>query len=278
VTPSIDTSRLRPVRGLALIQLMGAIRHRIERDTTQIGSDARLDAWERGWSENLTRFRNDPRIESLIPRFIRDGQPVRIDGEFYDTSNDPKFELRFYHTVQTKIIATLLEDCDSVYEFGCGTGFNLAMLARIYPDKQFVGTDYSSAAVELVDLVASKLHLPITSYAFDMKRPEGAIRKNSGVFTFGAVEQLAGEFEKFVDWLADQKPRVVVHVEPTPELYDPENEIDALALAFHKKRGYTSGFLPFLQNHPGIVVDKITRHGFGSLMIEGYNSIVWRPR
>jgi hypothetical protein len=58
---------------------------------------------------------------------------------------------------------------------------------------------------------------------------------------------------------------------------DPANEVDALAIAFMQKRGYTSGLLPWLLNDPRVEVLHVERTGFGSLMIEGYNLIAWKP-
>jgi hypothetical protein len=69
----------------------------------------------------------------------------------------------------------------------------------------------------------------------------------------------------------------VVHIEPTIELYDEDWLIDWTAAEFHRKRGYTVGLLPYLVNHPGVKMLEITRHHVGSMMMEGYNTIAWRP-
>ena len=93
----------------------------------------------------------------------------------------------------------------------------------------------------------------------------------------GAVEQLGGSeaFKPFVEWLIERRPRVVLHVEPTVELYDSANLIDALAIRFHRKRQYTTGLLPYLQAHPRVRMLKVERGYFGSLMLEAYNVVLW---
>ena len=106
------------------------------------------------------------------------------------------------------------------------------------------------------------------------------IDPNSVVFTSGTIEQIASKFEKFVEFLLQKKPELVVHVEPTYEVYDRDVLFDYLAAKFHKKRGYTAGYLPRLQqleSEGKAEILKIKRLNFGSLFMEGFTCIVWRP-
>ena len=62
--------------------------------------------------------------------------------------------------------------------------------------------------------------------------------------------------------------------------HDLENIENYLAYKFQKKRGYSEGLIPYLkdiENAGRIIIDKIKRLHFGSLYMEGYNLIVWRP-
>ena len=55
---------------------------------------------------------------------------------------------------------------------------------------------------------------------------------------------------------------------------------DYLAIWFQSKRGYSAGLITLLQEYQNqklISVKKIQRLNFGSLMMEGYNLIVWEP-
>jgi hypothetical protein len=278
VIPIIDTSKLHRVRGFELLALHKEIETLIERDDRHIGSAKHAELWELNWREHLMRFNANQTSEALVPRFIKSGMPVRIDQEFYSTANDPDFELRYYRELQRKIIAPLCADCQRIFEFGCGSGFNLVELAKLFPAMRFFGLDYSAAAVELVEAAARALHLPIATQRFNMKLPgELRIPHDSFCFTFGAVEQLASDFKPFIDWLFEQRPRRVLHIEPTPELLDPYNATDALALKFMSKRGYTSGFLSYLYHRDDIAIQEVTRCFVGSMMIEGYNIVVWSP-
>ena len=106
------------------------------------------------------------------------------------------------------------------------------------------------------------------------------IADNSAVFTIGTIEQLAGDFEPFLHFLLKRSPSLCFNVEPTIELYEQDNLFDYLAAAFHRKRGYTQGYLPRLrqlQDEGKIELIKVKRLFFGSLFMEGYTLMVWKP-
>ena len=76
------------------------------------------------------------------------------------------------------------------------------------------------------------------------------------------------------------RPALCVHVEPIVEWYDARTPFDEAARAFHKARGYWEGFpwrLHLLDQAGRIEILKQKRSGFGSLYLEGYSQIVWRP-
>jgi hypothetical protein len=264
------------IEGTERDALILQILKRIDADTQVVGAPERINAWERGWSEARQKFRNKPVVESLIPAFIHVDQPVRWKQEFYQPDAEYN-ELMHVRFVQDWI-GNHLEDCAHIAEFGCGTGFNLVAMAQRLPGKYFVGFDFSPAAVELVNQVGWALQLPIVAYPCDMLYPGPALLPDSGIFTFGAIEQLAGDFTRFMEYLLVSKPKIVVHVEPCIELLDENNLVDYLAIMFMKKRGYTAEFLPWLQNDPRVELIAVERTGFGSLMIDSYNLIVWRPK
>ena len=83
----------------------------------------------------------------------------------------------------------------------------------------------------------------------------------------------------FVDYLISQRPSLCLHIEPILELYDEDNLVDYTAMSFHKKRGYTEGFLPYLkklESESKIEVIRVRRLKFGSPSMEGWNYIVWK--
>lgn len=255
---------------------------RTDRDQQVIGAEERKEVWHKGWDANLQEFLStDFALAALIPKFIRPGQPVRLKGSFvFPTS--PDFELRFVEVVRSWIFEEFFSRFDNVYEFGCGTGFNLVPLAQRFPDKKLFGSDFVQSSVDLVNSIARHYKLNLSATLFDMisPSPDYRILPSSAVYTFGAIEQLASRFESFVGFLMKQKPGLCLHIEPTVELYDDAHLIDFLGIKFHRKRGYTEGFLPMLQKlatEGRVEIQRVKRLYFGSLFMEGYSLIVWRP-
>lgn len=268
---------MRRIEGAERDALILSIINRIESDTQRIGAPERAAVWERGWYDAAIKFKMLPTRESLVPAFIRSNQPVRYKQD-YCWPDEGESELDHVRSVQ-KELAQHFNGCAHVAEFGCGTGFNLVALADQMAGVIFTGYDFASSAVQLANDAGWALQLPVNAFQFDMISPRPvAGLGGGGVLTFGAVEQLAGQFHSFIDFLLANGPKIVVHVEPTVELYDPTNLVDALAIAFHMKRGYTTGLLPYLQEHPGIQMLEVKRTFCGSLMHEGYNVIAWRPK
>jgi hypothetical protein len=271
---------MREIVGEERDSLILHVLERIEADTQRIAAPERTAAWERGWLEQLQRFRDAPHDDSLVPAFFRAGQPVRWRQGYWQP-DDPEHELKHARRMQRTVLAEAFAGCASVHEFGAGTGFNLVALARLEPKRPYWGYDFSFPAVQLISDAGQMLGLPVRGAWFNMAKPvDMEFGPDAGVLTFGAVEQLGGSeaFKPFIEWLITKRPKIVLHVEPTVEFYDPANLIDNLAIRFHRKRGYTTGLLPYLQAHPQVEMLKAERGWFGSLMLEAYNTILWRVK
>jgi len=255
---------------------------KLETDKQVIGAEERKDVWHDGWQESLEEFiesNYDPR--KLVPKFIRPNKVIRFNGQYIKPEN-PNFELDYYSVFRKWLFLTYFKDFENIYEFGCGTGFNLLELSDMYPDKHLYGSDFVQSSVDLVNKIGEVSSLSLEGFLFDMIHPDksAVLKDKSLVFTIGAIEQLAGKFEEFLQYLLDNSPGLCVHVEPTVELYDEDNLLDYLAARFHRKRGYTEGFLPRLQElekEGKVEIVKVKRLFFGSLFMEGYNLIIWKP-
>jgi len=256
---------------------------KIESDRQVIGAPERQDVWQRGWEEILQDFiESGYDLDALIPRFIRPNQPIRFNRNYIMPSN-PMFELDYFRVFRLWLFKKYLKDVDSIYEFGCGTGFNLVELAQLYPEKKLYGLDFVPASVDLVNKIGEVYAWKITGHLFDMTAPDESFQldKNSAVLTFGSIEQLASRFEAFLQWLLQQSPALCINDEPTIELYDENNLIDHLAIKFHRKRGYTENYLPRLRElevQGKIEILKVKRLFFGSVQMEGFTLMIWRPK
>lgn len=256
---------------------------RIESDRQVIGAPERQDVWQKGWEENLQDFiKSGYDLNKLVPKFIRPNQAMRLNRNYIVPSN-PNFELDYFSVFRLWLFRKYLKDFESIYEFGCGTGFNLAILAQLYPEKKLHGLDFVPSSVELVNKLGEAYGWKMTGHLFDMLSPDDnfEMEDNSAIFTIGTVEQLASNFGAFLQFLLKRPPELCLHVEPTIELYDENNLIDYLAMKFHRKRGYTEGYLTRLRELEAqnkIEILKVKRLFFGSLYIEGYSYMVWRPK
>jgi len=231
-------------------------------------------AWERCWADAAARFKENPSAEELVPEFIRAGGITRLNGSLMAGDSELEYVRECHRSIGRRFV-----NLPVIYEFGCGTGFNLVSLSQVEPQKSFCGFDLSKAAVALVREAGRVLNLPIGADRFDMREPRKhdiEIPPDTGVFTFGAMEQV-GDPRPFIDWLIEKRAAMVYHIEPVPELLDESNLLDWLSLQFHKRRGYTTGMLPYLQDHRHCELVSVQRSHFGSMMLESYARIVWRP-
>ena len=255
---------------------------KIEGDTQVIGATERKDVWEHGWAENLQSFvESGGDLDKLVPKFIRENQPIRYAGDYIMPVN-PKFEYHFMTVFRLWLFQKYLSPFDTIYEFGCGTGMNLVLLGSLFPQKELYGLDFVRSSVELVNKIGESGAGNIKGCLFDMIEPDESLQlsQNSAVLTFGAIEQLASKFEKFIEYLCRNKPKLCIHIEPTIELYEEDHLFDYLAIKFHRKRGYTENLLSSLkelERRGAIRLIKVKRLYLGSLFMEGYTYFIWEP-
>lgn len=256
---------------------------KIESDQQIIGAEERQGVWAKGWAENLEDFiKSGYDLNKLIPKFIRPNQVIRLNRNYIMPAN-PNFELDYFSVFRLWLFKNYLKEFESIYEFGCGTGFNLTVLAQLYPKKKLHGLDFVTSSMDLVNKIGEVYGWKMTGHFFDMLSPDEIfeIGDNSAIFTIGAIEQLASNFEAFLQFLLKHSPALCIHVEPTIELYDESNLIDYLAIKFHRKRGYTENYLTRLRELEAqneIEILKVKRLFFGSLFMEGYTYVIWKPK
>ena len=77
-----------------------------------------------------------------------------------------------------------------------------------------------------------------------------------------------------------KKPDYCIHVEPIEELLDENNLLDWLLIQYFNKRKYLKGFLNHLhvlEKNSNVEILKAQRSYIGSLFIDGYSIVVWKP-
>ena len=228
----------------------------------------RLRNWEKGWKENLNKG-------DVIPKYFGKWPVQRLNGEFV-MGLTKNYEINMLYSIIDKLARKYLKKVDHIYEFGCGTGHNLLRVERINKSAEYYGLDWSEYAR------ANVTNLGYKSYHFDFFNPNYKIvlKPNSAVYTVASLEQVGKRYEKFVEYLLKNKPSIVVHIEPIPELLDPTKLLDYLSIKYMEKRKYLSGYLEYLKDleYIGkIEIIEAKRSGIGSMFIDGYSIIVWKP-
>lgn len=225
--------------------------------------------WDKGWGENLADYLKSGDAQTLVPKYIRRGQPLRLFGNLIQPV-DERFEFNWLRVYQEWLFEQF-KPYDCIMEFGCGSAYNLSLLKQRYPDKRLIGLDWSQPAVDICT------KLGIEGRRFDFFSPADIeIPANTVVLTFGALEQTGERARPFIEWLSVKKPVLVVFSEPIVEWYDANNMQDALAVAINEKRNFLRG-LPQIVKSLGGEIIRERRTGIGSILLEGYSQLWWKP-
>ena len=239
--------------------------------------------WEKGWGENLEAFKpSGGQLDALLPKYMRPGLPVRLYGEFVQPE-DPNFESNWYTVYRTWFVGRYLAGFPHIFEFGSGSGFNVAYLAQQFPEARIVGLDWAMPSVEIVEALRTVHGLNTVGRQFDFFHPDASldIPEGSAIFTVGALEQTGTQWGAFLDFILSKKPKCCFHIEPIHEWYDPQNSlVDYTAWKAHEVRNFWRGFPPRiieLEKAGRARILKTKRINFGSLVIEGYSQLIWQP-
>ena len=240
--------------------------------------------WEHGWSEVAKELAGKLiTIEALRPPYFRGEPTCRLEGR-YIRPFEPSFEYDASLALRRLIFDRYLRGYDQVVEIGCGTGINLLILAAQFPALKLIGCDWATPSRDIVNAMARQSGRAIEGQLFNMLTAEGwdgaGIDDRTAVLTVHAMEQLAGNWRPFLEFVLTRKPGFVLHVEPILELYDPTSPFDDRARRYHLKRGYLQGYLPALRDLAKagrIALDVTRRLRFGGLYHEAYSILAWRP-
>ncbi len=237
--------------------------------------------WEKGWREVFENIQqNGVSEKTLRPQYFQ-YDIIRFGKDFAKVF-DKCFEYLLYNEVRKVFFKKYLAPYDKIYDFGCGTGTTLLILAKLFPGKKLIGCDWVKSSSKIIEFLSESLSLPIQAQEFNMLNCKGQENINScnktAFITTHSMEQLGENYNKFLEFIVRKRPGICLHIEPIIELYDSKNLYDYLAMEYHKKRNYLSGFLPKLlewQKDKKIEIQTLQRLNFGSLFHEGYTLIAW---
>lgn len=248
---------------------------------SQVGAH-RQKIWESCWDDVAERYHSGGgKLASLEPHFIGAAGIVRLGGD-YAVPLSPGYDLNWFKVLRAWLFDKYLKGCDAAYEFGCGSGYNLAELAQIRPDLRLVGLDWSEKAAALVNSVAAEHRFNLSGRRFDFFNPlpNMDIPANSAVMTFAALEQVGESCKTFVEWLINRRPKLVISMEPVIEFYNPDLLFDHMAISYHQSRKYLDGYFTLISEKAAkgeVEVIKARRLNFGSHYQESFSLLIWRP-
>ena len=178
-----------------------------------------LEAFEKGWQENLALLRkNGPTITTLKPRYFQRLPFLRFKGDIIkSTSNNLEYDT--FTLTRMILFKKYLSGFERIYELGSGSGQNLFMLANMFPDKRLYGLDWTLASRDIALYLSQSLNRHIEGVVFDMMEPpaERIIAPGSAIITIHALEQIGNNHEHLLRYLLASKPALVLHYEPVLE-------------------------------------------------------------
>ncbi len=273
--------RFRPIAAAEQSRLEAETERQLAAGFSVVG-EHRAGIWRDAWQEHLERFEQSGySLPALNPNFVLGSSILRWQGAYVESVTE-LFELRFVEIFRDWLFRRYLADIGHLYEFGSGSAFNVAAYARLFPDIPITALDWAPAAVRIAELLKEKLGMKIAGRRFNFFEPDKSLdlARDGAVLTMCALEQTGKRFGPVLDYLVEKRPKRVVHVEPTVELYDPASTHDRLAIRYHDGRKYLRGLLPALQRlatEGRIRLQYVRRLRFGSRFHECYSVLVWEP-
>ena len=238
--------------------------------------------WEQGWGEIFAKANSlgfQPEI--IKPQYFDSHKILRYSGKYIRTLS-PNFLYEFDNLLRRIFFSTYIDGVAKIVELGCGTGNSQIILSELFPRTNLIAADWAKSSQDLIQLISKYLKKDIKAINFNMLTLEGRenidIDGDTCVLTVHSMEQLGKNFKALLEFLLNKKPKYIVNIEPTLELYDANTEFDSLAIAYHKRRKYLDGYLSelrLLQNNRKIKIIEEMRFGFGDRNHEAYSIIKW---
>jgi len=239
----------------------------------------RINDWINGWGENLNNFTKTSKFSDLIPKYFGKFPYVRWNNKFIKPVKN-NFEYNMVRILQYWLFEKYFTEVNNVYEFGCGTGHNLFRVQEVNENARLYGLDWASTSQQNIMKINENLGMNFDSNKFDFFNIDKSFKlhKNSGIFTFAALEQVSENYIDFIQYLITQKPKICLHIEPMDEYLDSDNLLDYLSIKYFEKRNYLSGlktYLLRLQKDGVIEIIQDQKSCIGSVFIDGYSIIAW---
>ena len=261
-------------------KIIKAIYDELDRRLPASGESRKGD-WENGWSENEENFSLKKDVLALIPRYFGKFQIVRWDKKLVRAVSD-NFEYKMLEAIELHEFQKYLSKFQKIVELGCGTGHNLLRARKVNDKAELIGLDWTTTSQSILSKLNESGTLACRGINFNFFSPSCDLDfKDSAVYSIAALEQIGNSHDRLLEFLIKKFPAICLHLEPIVELMDEKgSSLDKLCSDYCKKRNYLSNFLNRLYDleKEGLIeVLEVRRNYIGSLYIEGYSLVAWRP-
>jgi hypothetical protein len=250
------------------------------RNKEQVVSDYDQGEWldtlkEQRWKKCTTLtefvFGTD---ESMITALV-DGDLKRVSSREY---------LKYRALKLETILAKHALSSRKLIEIGCGAGRNLFALAHTNRWSQLEGVELSPNGREVIFQVSKYFNIRNIRANYidllDLKSEGYSLLKGEVVFSFYCLEQLPADTKKVMLNLRASGVRRVIHIEPTPELFNWASLKDLATVSYIWRQDYQRTIVQTareLERHGLIKVIEISRANFAPTLKNDPTVVVWEP-
>lgn len=207
------------------------------------------------WGELLRRFHEKPwqslRDFNLYYTSTQNGSsaPHVWRNKLLVMDQVEYLELREQLTAQ---VLSLYFPVETIVELGCGPGFVLLNLAnrKEFRETNFVGGELSPNGVEVTNALAKAFNLNVKAALFDFllqEELELEIPEDALIFTSFALVCIPRISPNLIHYLVAQKPKAVIHFEPTYSSKDSSDLMSLLQRRYIEINDYNTNLLDVLE-------------------------------
>jgi len=183
---------------------------------------------------------------------------VGIPEKVCISKNDELFQTsvtnlnRFFDDFLIDTLADHIRKAKVVVELGCGWGYNLNVLRKVFPNRLWLGGEYSQNAVKLAShLFEGEKDISISYFNWydkEWKILEDLTEK-ALIFSRHSIEQLPSVRSVIPTFRQYQEKIIeVVHLEPVYELTDPATTLGLMRQAYTQMNDYNTDLLTVLRS------------------------------
>ena len=212
------------------------------------------EIWEKGWGQNLKNYKKKKSFKELLPKYFNKSNIARLHGDVIVAKNK-SFDHKLLDLLIKTIVSIYLKNYDSLFYFGCGTGYNLKSIRHINQKSKIIGFDWAFASQKILGyLKKNNENLYFQKFNFYnpqfLKEASNIAKQGSwAALTIASLEQVGKNHSRFIKFLLKKKPNIIVNIEPIIEFADNLNLFDYLSKLYCYKRNYLQKYYSYLERY-----------------------------